>query len=430
MKSLVCRKISLLSAIIGLIIFNSNPVIAGSPPPPMPPAPTGNSNIDAVGTALFNACPGAFGSGAFFQDCRNASDVGGEALGALTPDEIFAVNTNITSSAVNDNFTRLGQLRNFGFPPGRVSNLNASSSFGGGASSDSLGSRLGVYINGHADWQEYTPQVLNPGFRLFDSRAMVGADYRFTDNFIAGLSASYLGSDTQLKFGAGNINSDGYSFTSYGSYYIGDQFFIDGMFGYSNQTHRIVRTQSYSGFNTVSQLTNADVDSDTYSAAVASGYNFNFNALTVTPTARWVYRNIQMDNYSESFSQAGVAGSALGLAVGAQDYESITGNFGVQLSYAWSQPWGVLIPHFSADYVHEFANNSVGINARFVNAPTGTGGFTIRNTVMDRDYVTLNTGFSAQFSHGVSGFVSYEKILDLSHLTSDSVSMGLRMELD
>ena len=183
----------------------------------------------------------------------------------------------------------------------------------------------------------------------------------------------------------------------------------------------------YTGVN---QVAKASVDSNTFAAGLVTGYNFFLDGWTLTPTARWMYRNIQLDGYSESLSNPFAPGGSLGVAIGNQEYESITGNFGAQVSYAWSQSWGVLIPTLSGEYVHEFADNSQSVNVTFVNAPTGTGGFVMHNSGRDKDYALLNAGLSAQFARGVSAFVTYEKLLDLSSVTSDSLSMGVRVELD
>ncbi|WP_235185811.1 autotransporter outer membrane beta-barrel domain-containing protein [Methylomarinum vadi] len=398
-----------------------------------------NSNFDALDSALFDACGSVINDDVvytdfqsfrenrslpagqvinddvvytdFQSDCINALFSGDEALGALTPDEIFSLNTNITSGALDDMFKRLATLRQIG----------------GGAGADSIVSRFDVYVNGHSSWQEYDQHLLNPGFNLVDSKVMIGADYRFSDNFIVGLSSSYLSSDATLKQGAGDIDTNGYSFSAYSSFYLDDRFFIDGTFSYSDQRHRTLRNISYTGVN---QVAKAKVDSDTYAAGLVTGYNFFFDGWTFTPTARWMYRNIQLDGYSESLSDPTGPGGTLGLAIGEQEYESVTGNFGAQLSYAWSQPWGVLIPTLSGEYVHEFSDNSQSVNVTFVNTPTGTGGFIIRNSERDKDYAVINAGLSAQFAGGFSAFVTYEKLLDLSTVTSDSLSMGLRLELD
>jgi len=385
--------------------------IAGQASLPLPPT-TSNDNFRSIGESLYNACQSA--SGSFFSDCFDAlTDAQNDknTISALTPDELTANNTNISSSAVNSSLVRLGALRKMG----------------GAASADSAFSRFSVYTNGYSSWQQYNQQGLNPGFKLFDSKATLGADYRFTDNFIIGLSSSFLNSDSQLKQGAGNIDTDGYSFAIYSSFYVDNNFFIDGSFAYSDQATNTSRNVSYGVTN---QIASANFDSDTYSAGFVTGYNFFNDGWTLTPTARWMYRNIKMDGYTESLSNPTAAGGSLALAIGKQQYESMTGNFGAQLSYAWSQSWGVLIPTFSAEYIHEFSNNSKTVNARFIKAPTGTGAFTVTSSKMDTDYASISAGVSTQFSQGVSAFLNYEKLLDLKSVTSDSVSMGIRLELD
>jgi outer membrane autotransporter protein len=402
---------------LSICIFSlcfSKLVFAGFSPPPLPPS-TGNINERNTGSALFDACNAdRLKPGQFRTDCFATLGAGDESIGVLTPDEIFSNDTTITNNAVNQSFGRLHLLRQAGR--------------GGGASADnSIVNQLGVYINGHTSWEEYHEQGLNPGFKIFNSKVTAGVDHRFSDYFIAGLSASYINSDNQFKNGAGDIDVDGYSFAIYGSFNPNEYFFIDGSFGYADQRHSISRNIVFTGAN---QRTDADVDSDTFSAGLTTGYNFYVGGWTITPTARWMYRNIQLDKYTEAMLNPTAAGGSLGLAVGSQEYESITGNFGTQISYAWNQSWGVLIPTFSAEYVYEFQDNSEKVKARFINAPGGTGVFSIENSSRDSDYAAISAGFSAQFIHNISAFVMYEKLLGLKSITSDSLSMGVRLEFD
>jgi outer membrane autotransporter protein len=113
--------------------------------------------------------------------------------------------------------------------------------------------------------------------------------------------------------------------------------------------------------------------------------------------------------------------------IGDQDVESLTTRLGLDLSYAMSQPWGVLVPQLTIDWVHEFGLDGDPVVGYFVEDPTREP-FRLEVDDPDRDYFNLGVGAVAQLPHGMSGYVFYRKLLGYDVLSMDSVSLGLRLE--
>lgn len=89
--------------------------------------------------------------------------------------------------------------------------------------------------------------------------------------------------------------------------------------------------------------------------------------------------------------------------------------------------WGVLAPGARFEWVHQYKNDDRGIQARFVNAASGTGNFVIRTDTPDRDYFNLGGSLTATLPEGRAGFLRYETRLGQSHISDHTVELGLRI---
>ena len=46
----------------------------------------------------------------------------------------------------------------------------------------------------------------------------------------------------------------------------------------------------------------------------------------------------------------------------------------------------------------------------------------------DRSYWRLATGFSAQFAHGISGYMEYQRLQSFQFISFEELSVGLRLQ--
>jgi outer membrane autotransporter protein len=230
------------------------------------------------------------------------------------------------------------------------------------------------------------------------------------------------------------MDVDSYGALIYGSYRVLENFYIDGvaMYGWNDydeiRRHIIYNMPSVTGDITkVNQLAKSDTDGEQYSLDLGAGYDFNMDGLTFGPYARMNYAKIDIDKYTEEIAPNSRPGYGLALTIDDQDIRSLTSFLGAQASYSISTSWAVLEPQTRCEWVHEYANDSRNIKARFVYDPTFTF-FSFKTDKPDRDYVNLGIGLSAVFPKKISSFVYYEPVLGLDDVTSHHVVAGIRYE--
>jgi outer membrane lipase/esterase len=314
------------------------------------------------------------------------------------------------------------------------------------ASTPSAFSRLGFFANGTFTSGDKDATSQEAGFDFKTYGATLGADYRFTDNFVLGVTFNYM--STNIDFDSfsflgspdgGGIDTKSFGFSIYGTYYVSNQFYVDGIFNFGRNHYDIDRRIIYSipstdrtgtlipgATTTVNQTAQGGTNSTQYSFSVGTGYDFHVQGFTVTPFARLEYSKLDVDGYQEAINNT-ADGFGLALAFDSQDVESLLSGLGAQASYAISTGIGVLLPQVRAEWRHEFKNDARTITSRFVSDPARTPLLLVTDSP-DRDFFTLGGSLSATFRGGVAAFVSYEAVVGLSRVTSNNVVGGIRLE--
>jgi outer membrane autotransporter protein len=302
---------------------------------------------------------------------------------------------------------------------------------GGAASADDSGfSRLGVFVSGRLSRGTRDETANVDGFKYRITGLTAGADYRLQDALIVGGALGYSRAKTDIRNEGGDVDADNYSATLYGTWYQDSGVFVDGSLTYSrgdfDQQRNVNYTLPTQGV-TVDQIFDASFKGNTFGISLSGGYEFRQNALTLVPFARLQYLRARIDGYQETVRRPGEAGDGLGVEIDNQHLTSFTSALGVQANYAISQPWGVLMPFASAEWVHEFDKSNDNVTGRFLGDRGGnTFAFAIDDT--DSNYFDLGVGVAAQFTQGTSGFVNYQRVEGFSNLSHYSVNAGLRFE--
>lgn len=308
---------------------------------------------------------------------------------------------------------------------------DAISALGMGASADETDelreySRLGLYLRGDLNFGEGDETELESAFDFDAQTLTVGADYRITDNLFAGASVSMGQSDVEFADNAGETTTDNYAVAVYGSLYSGSGY-LDGIvsYGWSDvETERNIVYQDFGG--TVDRVAEGNTDGSEYYISLNLGYNFNWGGLNIDPLARFFY----LDGEFDPFQESGAGGWDLDIAE--QTLESTSLSAGGQISYTLLPSWGVLTPYLRVEYTREFEDSADGIRYRFVNDPGGafddTNGMVIEGDDPDTSYMVYGAGVTAQFIHGISGFVTYQALGSYDNLSGEIVSFGMRWE--
>jgi outer membrane lipase/esterase len=280
------------------------------------------------------------------------------------------------------------------------------------AVASSLPSRLSAFANVQGSFGNQDDTAREPGFDFHTVGATVGADYRFTDQFILGLAGSYLRTSLDLDGSAGDSRANGYSLSAYTNYYILEKLYVDGIATFGWNTYDTERNNT-DGNGTA----RASTDGPQYSFSVGSGYDFNVGPFAFGPAVRVDYVRVHIDSYHET--GAGPSNAR----IDSQTIESLTTNVGGQARYVVSTAWGVLSPFVRAEWVHEFMGDNGTVTAR-----VGSTVVTLQTNTPDRDYLNLGIGTSATFKKGVSAFIDYDVVLGRTNFTSHAFTGGVRIE--
>lgn len=298
---------------------------------------------------------------------------------------------------------------------------------GGGASSD-IGGNLSGFINVNHNWGDKEASVREDAFDFRNRGGVIGADYRFSDNFVAGVAANFSRTNADITSGdGGETRNRTYGFSLYGTSYQGP-WYVDASINYSRTAFDTSRTVfipsnvAPPGLQTISRNATGNTDGNQSSFGLGTGYKQAQGAWTVTPYGRLDYIRLSIDGYDESGS------GSLDIHVDKQVLSSLQSALGAQLTYAISTATGVMVPQISLEWNHEFRNKQRTVTARYVNDPFGLSNFFIPTNDPDRNFATLGIGVSGVFKQGVSVFLTYERVLGLSLITANSLAGGVRLE--
>jgi outer membrane autotransporter protein len=254
---------------------------------------------------------------------------------------------------------------------------------------------------------------------------MGGLDYRFTSTSVVGLALGYGRSQVDFNpIGAGELDTTALTAALYTTMYSQKGFYVDAIASLLRAGYDSVRNLEFTEGGTPVELTaRGDTGGSTFGFAFTLGYDFNVHAFTLAPSVGYNYLVSTIDGFRET----GAAG--LDLRFQDQTYVSGTANAGLRLSYAWKTAIGVIIPQVRGEYIREFIDDRETFGVRFANDPfDDTPLMIVKTDVPDRSYWRLSGGLSAQFAHGISGFVEYQQLDSLRYFDYADVALGLRFE--
>ena len=100
---------------------------------------------------------------------------------------------------------------------------------------------------------------------------------------------------------------------------------------------------------------------------VSVGRGFEYQMVTITPSARLGYIRVNNKAFDENEDNNG-----LGLHVDERKVKSLQSALGAKVGTIVNTRYGVFGPYFSANWIHEFENDNPSILAKYVNDPSGT----------------------------------------------------------
>ncbi|MCB1869895.1 MAG: autotransporter outer membrane beta-barrel domain-containing protein [Gammaproteobacteria bacterium] len=291
---------------------------------------------------------------------------------------------------------------------------------GGGASAEITSGRLGLFSNLQYSNTERETTALGIGYDAAVPSIHVGADYRFTDRFVAGIVGGYSSSDTDFDGNAGRLETDSYSGTLYGSLTPTRNIYADLYLGYASLNYDSKRTVSVGSSTGIAK---GETDGNQWLAGASVEYQWAYDALTIVPYAKVDYAATDIDGYTE----ADKGGLGVAMSYEEQEVRSLTTNFGVRGSYAFSTPVGVIVPQLRLAYVHEYKDDARQIDSALVISPTS--GFSTPTDNPDRNYLLGGIGASIVLTGGVQLFTDYELVSGHDLIDAWTLSAGIRVEM-
>jgi len=371
-------------------------------------------------------------------------DIALEALSARSTTSITDTTKNMNTGAdLSDIGTRLSALRHgmasssggltFKLDGQPVATVMLPQTFngvarGGGAGDDAsdglFASRLGWFASGNFTDASQSRTATEVGFDGDAQGITAGVDYRFRDDIFAGVALNLSQSDADLDNNAGNLEGNNFNVTLYGTYYIKDQWYLDGTFHFGQGSYDLNRLLQFTvGTTTVSEVASSSTDSDQFGFSVGGGYTFQLpDVYQGTALAGLSYSKADIDGFTES------SAGGLGLIVAGQTVENMIINAGAQITRPISVSWGIISPLASLSFLYQLEEGGETVRAHFVNDPSGTS-FSYNIGGRDNFYADFSIGASMTYAGGMSSFVQIKSLLLLDDFNETSFNFGFRMEL-
>ncbi|PKD41142.1 hypothetical protein CWO84_06935, partial [Methylomonas sp. Kb3] len=284
-------------------------------------------------------------------------------------------------------------------------------------------SNLGLFINGQFEWADRTATLAQRGYASTMSAVTAGADYRLSKRLLLGLSAGYGSSTALISQQGGSQSIDGYTLSAFGSLNLTDNWYVDLVNNLTYNQYDSKRVTLYNDANgtAINETASSQTDGWQNRTSLSSGYDIAVKEWTFGLRGRTEYGY----NFVNGRKEQG-AGLGMNMIVGELDNESLSSSIGAMVSHALSTPVGVLVSQVNVEWEHQWFNKNSLITTRFVDSPNNA--FTTNSFSVDKDYINLRAGLSAQLPFGGSAFVQYDTTFGQQYVSRHAFNVGIRME--
>jgi uncharacterized protein YhjY with autotransporter beta-barrel domain len=318
----------------------------------------------------------------------------------------------------------------------RLLTLREGSGTLGGSSGDESSSlsdgKLGTFFNIKDGFGSKDATANESEYDVKSKAATLGADYRITSSFVAGVALGYGWNKADFAVG-GDLKTEGEMGSVYGSWY-GEHQSLDliATFGsFSNDSARQIT------YDITSPARTDDIASTAYgttrshmtAAGLSYSYDFGQGGWRFGPTLAVDYLHVNVHAFSESSAQ----NPELDLSYMPQGGISVQIQPGFNVAYSLSTHWGVLTPYLRAVYVRETKTGQDSFEVRYLNdtkvAAEGVNtAFSVVADSPDRSYFRVAEGASMTFANNFSGFLDVESLLGYTSVKYSEVALGVRYQ--
>lgn len=313
---------------------------------------------------------------------------------------------------VGDRMISLATLR-----PGLSLDDAAPGNAAGQDDEETFGSGLGIFVSGALSVGERDGSNEELGYDFDTAGITVGADYPLSDSVVVGATVGYERTENDFDRNGGELEQDSYSVNAYGTYFVGDSLYLEGVVGYAfneyDQDRRIV-------YSNVNRTANGDTDGDEISLHVGGGYDWYREAWTYGLYSSLTYTRTEIDRFTET------GANGLNLRYDSQTIRSLAGVFGAQASYAISTDFGIISPGARIEYEHEFDDDSRSLTVQYDADPSNTR-FFVRTDSPDRNVFNVALSVAALFAGGTTLFADVQTLLGHEDVDQTTFTLGGRI---
>lgn len=285
--------------------------------------------------------------------------------------------------------------------------------------------RLGIFgqvliRNGDRDALTQNGRVLESGFDFDGWQFLLGGDYRFSNDFVAGMAVGGGKIDADLDGGVGFLDTKSRSIAVYASFAPSAQSYVEFAYTHLRNKYDQARAIDLRAIGGISSIANGSTKGRQHSFGLSAGYSFAFGATSLTPNLRLSSGSTRVDGFDERGS------SPFLLRLPRQEFESLQYALGVNLQHAVSIDAGVFAPFANFEYVHEQKDSSNALIPTFLSS--GIAAPTVQIADSDSNFGRGEVGFLLVREGGWQFAASYSRTLAFDLLSSGSISLSGRVE--
>ena len=250
-----------------------------------------------------------------------------------------------------------------------------------------------------------------PSYDYDTGGVLVGADYRWSENFVTGLYGGYQ--HTHADYDAsGRLKIDSALFGGYALYQAGG-FYADGVIGGGYHDYNARRSIT---FSTIDRTARSRPDGGQFTTSLNLGYDWKVKNFHIGPVGGLQYTRVGIDGFTES------GADSLNLRLRDQSIDSFRSTLGGRIAYtAKINERLTLIPEARVLWQHEFANDARMIDASFDDGSV----FGYETSDPSRDGVFIGVGLNAQMGDRWTAHVYYNVDVGRSDHENHIISGGI-----
>lgn len=293
-----------------------------------------------------------------------------------------------------------------------------------------LGSRrFDIFGSGSYERLDRDLTGFEDGYESSIKGGTIGADYRFSDSFVAGLVATYSRQEGDFD-GGGDFEVTSFIPTLFVAIVPTKRTFIQVVLGHTSQQFDVSRDVMFTVVrdpNTIvlSGVPTSETDGRVYSGSAQFGYDYSIRNFTFGPRVGVNYSRTTIDELVEDGS------SGLELRIDELTVKSLQGVAGIYGSVAISAGSGVFLPQMNIEYVHEFEDSPSVLDAQFAEDLRGSSAktFSYQTNEPDSGYFNVELGVAAVLAHGIQPYINVRTMLGNTNFDSLAGTLGIRFEL-